>query len=148
MSLLQYQLHGSILLVWRILILTQNSLHHQPQLGTHTLTLRPVHRQIFAQAFRQLMRNFFHGLIAEFPHRRLVISQGIIEADFILRQSQLLTTTRNRTELLRHLDQLFDDLSSFNGAVLIALDDITQQLRKFLFLHHVAHKAALNFTFQ
>ena len=39
LSLLQHQLDRCILQIWRVLVLAQNPLDHQAQLGTHTFTL-------------------------------------------------------------------------------------------------------------
>ncbi|MNR57191.1 hypothetical protein D3C85_1779170 [compost metagenome] len=51
-------------------------------------------------------------------------------------------------KLLGHVDQLLHHLCGFDGAVLVALDDVAEQLGKLAVQHHVAGEAALDFALQ
>ena len=51
-------------------------------------------------------------------------------------------------KLLGHLDQFFHHLRGFNGAVLVALDHVAQQVGELLLLHHIAAEAARDLAFE
>ena len=135
-------------MIGRVFVLAQNALDHQPQLGPHTLALRPVHRDVLAQIFGQLVGNFLERFVVEFFHGRLVVGQGVVKTHLIVAQAQLLAAAGRLAELAGHLHQLFHHLRGLDAAVLVTGDDVGQQFAELSLLHHVGGKFGFHLPFE
>src|SRR6266702_4298535 len=65
LCLLQDELHRTVLLVRRVLVFAEDALDHQPQSRSHTLSLRPIHRDVLAQVFGEFVCNLLERLVGQ-----------------------------------------------------------------------------------
>ena len=74
--------------------------------------------------------------------------QGVVKGDFVGTQTEVLVPLERGLEVLRHRDQLFDDLGCFDGAVVILPQRFEQAVAVFLFLHEVRAAVRADFVLE
>ena len=87
------------------------------------------------------MGNFFEDFIAHFPQGLFIVGKCIVESEFVGVEPKAFAPFDCFLEFFCHGNQLFDNLSGFDGAVLVALDDVCEKFGEFFLLNNVCGKA-------
>ena len=101
------------LLVRRILVLHQEALDRRPQLRTHVIPDEPVGLGVALQHLDEFASDLRQDILALQFDGRLVGADGVVEGEFVLRQwrAEVLAAVTFGSNILRHLNELGDDLS-------------------------------------
>ena len=134
---MQDGLHGSVLQVWRVAVLAQDALDQDPHSGARRFAVLPVHGSVAFQAVQQFMGDDAKVVVAHHLDRAGVLGQGVVEGDFLLAESFLLTALVCGADVLGEPDQFLKDLRCCDCIPVVAGDRFLQPLGEGTGLHDV-----------
>lgn len=146
--LLQHCLRRLLLLVGRIAVFAEDTLDEHAQLRADVFADGPVDGDVFAHRFDQLPRDGAEGFVAQDLDGAVVGFEGVVEGELVGGEPELLAAGACCAQLFGELDQLFDHLRGFDGAVLVFAHGLREQLGEGAGLDDVAFPALLDFAFE
>ena len=130
-------LHGGVLKIGRVTVLTQNSFYQHPHARPRAFTMRPIHGNAALEVNEQFVGDQLQRVISHQFDGALAFGQSVIEGNFVLGQALILASPAGGADFLGEVDQFLQYLDSTDSVSVVAGDSGLQALRKALGLDHV-----------
>ena len=134
---MQDGLHGGVLKVRRVPVLTENAFHQNPHPRPRRFPVLPIHGSVVFQIAQQLVGDDAELVVAHDLDCALVLGQSVIKGDFLLAEPFLLAASVSGTDVLGEVDQLLNNLCRRDGVRVVAGDRLLQPLGEGAGLHDV-----------
>lgn len=92
------------------------------------------------------MGNFFQDFVTHLTQSLFVVGEGVVECELVSVETEVFAPLDGFLKFPGHGNQLFDNLSGFDGTVLVALYDVCEKFGEFLLLDNVGDKTSFYFS--